>query len=463
MPGAAVYPLGMDSVHLEVTRFLREHGIARGERVLLAVSGGADSVALLYALLAIGQRVGVGHVDHGLRGAAAREDLAFVRNLAAALGVPFGAERVQAGERDHRSPEARARELRYAALEGIRLSQGCSWIATAHSLDDQAETVLLRAVRGTGLAGLAGIAPRLEDARILRPLLAVRRASLREYLRCRGLCWREDRTNADTSIPRNRLRASILPALEEVHAGAACKLADLARIAREHATEEQGAVELALDRATESADGGLWIEPDELGALEPSARHRALLLLLAKVGLGDRATMGHVRRIDAFLWAERGTNSLSLPKGRTLVRDGARFWLGELPGPRFPLPVNALLGPPGALEFPEREIRLRWRHGDHAGAGNALLLPARPTPLLRVRSPGPGDRIRIPGRRGEKRLTDLFASARWSRSERARALVVEGDGRVLWVPGLTTPPPLAGSASKGWQLIFERLSSQPQS
>ena len=112
---------------------------------------------------------------------------------------------------------------------------------------------------------------------------------------------------------------------------------------------------------------------------------------------------------------------------------------------------------------PEREIRLRWRHGDHAGAGNALLLPARPTPLLRVRSPGPGDRIRIPGRRGEKRLTDLFASARWSRSERARALVVEGDGRVLWVPGLTTPPPLAGSASKGWQLIFERLSSQPQS
>ncbi len=454
----------MDPVHLEISRFLRAQGISRGARILVAVSGGADSVTLLHALVALDQRVGVGHVHHGLREAGAEADLDFVRELAAGLGLPFRASRVDARRRDGRSPEARARELRYSALETLCSDLGCAWIATAHSLDDQAETVLLRAVRGTGLRGLAGIDPRAEGARLLRPLLGVRATALREYLKSRGLCWREDETNADRTIPRNRLRAEILPALEQVHAGATRKLAQLAETARQSEAEGQGRVERALERALSVGDGGFWIEPRELDVLGSAGRRRALSSLLGKVGLASRVTTVHLQRMETFLDAASGRRSLSLPALRLLVRDGARVWLGEAPGPRFPAPIDTLARPPETLEFPERGVRLSWRQGGTPTSScDTLHLPARPAPLLRIRSPRPGDRIALPGRCGAKPLADLFGRARWSRSQRARALVVEAGGRAIWVPGLTGAPALSGGPAEGWQLVFERLSTGAES
>ncbi len=450
----------MDPLHLEISRFLSTEGVSRAERILVAVSGGADSVALLHGLVTVGQRIGVGHVHHGLRGDAAEADLAFVRELATGLGVPFQAARVNAGRRDHRSPEARARELRYAALERIRTALGCSWIATAHSLDDQAETVLLRAIRGPGLGGLTGIGPRLESARVLRPVLAVRRGALREYLGARGLAWREDETNADLSIPRNRLRRQVLPALEEVHAGAAEKLATLARRARESEADGERAVERALGRALSRGDGGLWVNPLELDALGPVGRRRALLALLSEAGLGDRVTTGHLTRVERFLGAPQGAPSLSLPGGRVLFRDAGQVWLGPGPGPAFPSRVSTSLGPPDPLEFPERGIRLSWRRTVRpASSRDALALPAEPSPSLRIRSPRPGDRIALAGHHSPRPLVELFRSARWSRRQRARALVVETNGEVLWVPGLTGASRSCGGPVGGWQLVFERLSS----
>src|SRR5215510_11736256 len=173
-------------VHRELGRFLRAHGVARTSPVLVAVSGGADSIALLHALLALGQRVGAAHVHHGLRGAEADRDEAFVAGECRALGVPFRAARVDARQRDGDSPEARARRLRYRALESLRAAGGFAHLATAHQKDDQAETVLLRALRGTGPAGLAAIRPALDGRRVLRPLLELRRAELAAYLAERG-------------------------------------------------------------------------------------------------------------------------------------------------------------------------------------------------------------------------------------------------------------------------------------
>ena len=137
----------MSRARFEVSRFLREQGLGRERPLLVAVSAGADSMALLEVLVALGQRSGAAHVHHGLRGEAADADQVFVREAAGALGVPFLFERVDARRANGRSPEARARELRYAALERMRRRGGFSHVVTAHTLDDQAETVLLRAIR----------------------------------------------------------------------------------------------------------------------------------------------------------------------------------------------------------------------------------------------------------------------------------------------------------------------------
>ncbi len=317
----------MDPLHAALAAALREAGLGRDTRVLVACSAGADSVALLRGLASLGQRVACGHVHHGLR-SDADSDLAFVKELAQQLGVPFGARRVDAARPDGRSPEARARALRYAALEELRLELSADWIATAHTRDDQAETVLLRAIRGTGLTGLAGIVPRSHASRLLRPLLAVPGLELRRYLERRGQRWREDRSNADLSIPRNRLRRQVLPLLEQIHAGAAGKLAELAELALEAREDAAPRIEAVLSRALRPARSGCWLEPGPLGSLAPTERRRALAGALETVGLATRVTRVHLGRMERFLEEAPRSASLSLPGGRVLLRCGERFWLG---------------------------------------------------------------------------------------------------------------------------------------
>ena len=161
---------------------------------------------MLHALSALGQRIAAAHVHHGLRGESADLDLELVRERSACLGVPLLTAEVDARVPDGRSPAARARVLRYAALERLRAGPGFEFIVTGHTLDDQAETLLLRAIRGTSPGGLRGIAERAQteaDARVLRPLLGLRRTQLRNYLRARGLTWREDPGNIDAGVPRS--------------------------------------------------------------------------------------------------------------------------------------------------------------------------------------------------------------------------------------------------------------------
>jgi tRNA(Ile)-lysidine synthase len=331
-----------DSPKACVAAFLRREGVARTDPLLVAVSGGADSLALLYLLVALGQRVGAGHVHHGLRGAEADEDLEAAAAHAGSLGVPFHAVRVDAAAPDGRSPEARSRELRYAALERLCVEEGYARVATAHTLDDQAETVLLRAIRGTGTAGLAGIAPRSDERRLLRPLLEVRRQALRAYLHTRGLTWREDSSNGDPGVPRNRIRRSVLPELEAAHPGAARKLAELASVARETESWLREQAEDAARRAVVPGGGGLWLDGAALLGLPAPLLHRSLAHLLERAGLRESVSRIHLLRIASFLAEPEGGRQLSLPQGRLMVRSRRRFWLGPEPGPDASSPP----GPP---------------------------------------------------------------------------------------------------------------------
>jgi tRNA(Ile)-lysidine synthase len=237
--------------------FLNREHIRPGDRVCAAVSGGADSVAMLLLLHSENARsknaLGVGlsavHVHHGLRGEGADADLAFVEELCVRLEVPLHVhhasvpERLAAGANPARAEtvEEAARILRYEVFERLIREGHADSVLTAHTLDDQAETVLMKLLRGAWTEGLSGIFPVVKvdgartakSGRILRPLLGVRRAEVEMYLRDRGQVWRTDLTNADEAFTRNRVRRHLLPILREYNPGIDRALANLAELARD--------------------------------------------------------------------------------------------------------------------------------------------------------------------------------------------------------------------------------------
>ena len=229
----------------KVHRYIREQQlIAPGDRVAVAVSGGADSVALLRVLLELRQELGavlsVAHFNHKIRGADAEADEQFVRALAEQFDLEFhcGSADVPAHAREHKlSLETAARELRHEWFAGLRRNGLVDKIATAHTEDDQAETVLMRIIRGAGTRGLAGIASWQKEKELVRPLLNVARAEIEEYLDRLGQAWREDQSNRDLRHARNRVRHELLPLLQQNYNPAIRQtLADIAGIAR---TEEE--------------------------------------------------------------------------------------------------------------------------------------------------------------------------------------------------------------------------------
>jgi tRNA(Ile)-lysidine synthase len=252
----------MHELSQKLLRTIRKQELLRpGDRVAAAVSGGADSVALLLLLEELREELGivlsVAHVNHKLRGAESDEDERFVADFAGARGLechfanlPLGGARSTA-EPDARPVaglEAKARKLRYDFFRELARESNVNKIATAHTLDDQAETLLLRIFRGTGIRGLAGVHPRLSFreggqrvGEVVRPLLSIRRTELRDYLQARGQPWREDSSNENLSFTRNRVRQRLLPLIAEEFGERAIEhMAELAEIAR---AEEEWAAE----------------------------------------------------------------------------------------------------------------------------------------------------------------------------------------------------------------------------
>lgn len=220
-----------------------------GMRLAVAVSGGADSVALLRALILAAPEIGlvlfVAHMHHGIRGADADTDAEFVEALASEHGLAFHRKDVDApaaARANRETLEEAARNLRYGWFDELLASGVADAVATAHTLDDQAETVLHKLLRGAWTEGLSGIFPVLERSEgvILRPFLAVRRVEIEGWLSRIGQCWREDATNADTTFTRNRIRREVLPALAACNPQIHGHLANLATLARDEQAYWQG-------------------------------------------------------------------------------------------------------------------------------------------------------------------------------------------------------------------------------
>ncbi|HEY8393911.1 MAG TPA: tRNA lysidine(34) synthetase TilS [Thermaerobacter sp.] len=345
----------------EVRAFITRHRLlAPGQRVLVAVSGGRDSVVLLDVLVRLRTELGlaalgVAHVDHGLRPDSAA-DAEWVRDLAAGYGLPFFLRRVQVRP-GRESPEAAARTARYRALWEMARAFGADRIALAHHADDQAETVLLRLLAGAGPSGLAGMRPR--RGRFVRPLLGVERAALAAYAAEQGLRWRDDPTNRDLSIPRNRVRHELLPLLERSYNPAVRRV--LCRVAAIMAAEAELLArrtrrQLARLAVLGEGRGGLPLE--EFRRL-PVADQRRLLQALYRRLSGRGLSFDAVERLRAL--ARATAPSEEIPAGPLPVDTGPDTRDSEDP---------AGAGGPAALDLPGG-----WRA--HREGGHLWMEPAR--------------------------------------------------------------------------------------
>jgi len=295
---------------------------ARGETLLVALSGGADSVALTDALAALRRRRGfelvAAHLDHGLRNNSA-DDAAFCHELCASLGVPLRAGTARVRERaksEKGGLEQAARRERYSFLRRVKDDEGAVAIAVAHTQDDQAETLLLRLLRGAGPSGLAGM--RLASGDLLRPLLSVSRHDVLAYLAERGLGWREDETNADLAYTRNRVRNELLPYLEErFNPRVRAALARTAGLIAEEASYMGDVAERAMAQAT-LRDGEALVLDRHALARSPVAVARATLrLALLETGGLTGVEAGHVERLLRL-------TRTHAPSGRRIPLPGGR-------------------------------------------------------------------------------------------------------------------------------------------
>jgi tRNA(Ile)-lysidine synthase len=428
-----------------------ESALDPGSKAIVALSGGLDSCVLLH-LLRFGSCPGpslvAAHYDHAMRDDSAADAL-WVRGLCRAWGVPCTIERAAAAPRS----EAAARRARYAFLERVRAGEGADRVLTAHHADDQAETVLFRVLRGTGVEGLAGIPARREGS-ILRPLLACWRDELEAYARRVGLTWRDDATNDELGYARNVIRHRILPEAEaSVAPGARRALVRLARLA---AAEEEawdgllesllGSVEVTGDGGTE--DGGeIVVSRDALLALHLAVRARILRSLVARLGrtLDERGTTLAVQ----FSSSGRSGGRVSLGGGVELRRRLDRLVLLR---PTAAEPDRTLtipdVGPGrGTVRLAGRPIEISWarRGGEQEVAVETLELSADRLPVV-VRAPEPGDRIRLPG--GTKKLKKLFLESRIPADRRAQVpVVVDAEGTIVWVPGVARAVETGGQRS----------------
>jgi tRNA(Ile)-lysidine synthase len=481
----------------QLQRYIHEHELLRpGERVAIAVSGGADSVALLRLLLELREELGivlaVAHVNHLLRGADAERDVEFVAELAERHGLEFhlAVRDVGAYAVEHKlSLEAAGRRVRYAFFRLLIDEGKADKVATAHTLDDQAETVLLKLLRGSWLRGLAGIHPRLraEDGRVwvVRPLLGTSRRELEAYLERLGQPWREDLSNQDRRFRRNRVR-QLLPLLEAEHnpeiRAALAQTAELARaeesywaekiaeIAPElilHSAPTGGIAALAENNGTES----LTID-SELLARQPLALQRRLLRFAGEQ-VGLQLGFEEVERLRRLLSANGGSRC-ELPTGwearkrRSLKRSSLQIFC---PGaePKQPTKAGEEAGDetrqsrkqgsgyeyrfqvPGELQVAEagRIIQVRLVEVGEGHATANLINPKQIEGELTVRNWRPGDRYHPLGDEREKKLKVYFQQYRIPPEERTMWPLVFSNGRLVWAAGMPVASAFAFQENTG--------------
>jgi len=471
---------------------LKRHGmLAPGDAVGVTVSGGADSVALTLLLLELqdelGIRLAVLHLNHRLRGAESDADAEFVAGFARSHGLEIVSRTVDVGsyaESHGLNVEDAGRRLRYAFFDEQVALGRANKVALAHTADDQAETVLAKLIRGTGPTGLAGIYP--VAGNVIRPLIEVRRADLRAFLKSRNQTWREDATNGDESRLRARIRARLLPLLEadfQPHiVRNLSNLADLAgnderyweeaidREFEEVARHEAGTVSISCDLLNDGVTGGAKRVEARTAVSGRLVRRIARELLGQKSGLSAK----HVRDVLELAASGDDGRSVELPSGIAVQRRNSRLQFRRAGGRIGAAPessaanesagvsVSTVPGAETTLELSQFGRRLQVKIVDWPAQRSdtncyAMDLDRLSAPLI-LRNPRPGDAYRPSGFLHSRKLKRLLEQLHVPAHQRAGWPVLESAGAVAWVRGLPLAKEFAVSAQTRTGLLISEES-----
>jgi tRNA(Ile)-lysidine synthase len=469
-------------IETKVRETIARHSMLRGgERVLLAVSGGPDSTAMLSLIRALAEEMRldlhVGHLDHGWRGAGGTRDAEFVRTMAARHGLPVTVGRIPASawtERRGRqsSREAVARELRMTFLRETAQAVGASRIALGHTRDDQAESFLMRLLRGAGARGLAGTYP-VVDGLFIRPLLDVRRAEILEYLRSRRLPYRIDPTNRDVRLTRNRVRRRLIPLLErDFNPAVVDALSDAAELLRDEEAFLEEAAAAAFAALVDRRGPGIALRARPLGAL-PAALQRRVVRRALREARGDLLgiTRAHVEGPLRMLREPDPGAAITLPDDLLVRLEGELLLVGATPpgdGEGMPATgLEALCPVPGSVSLPALDLRLRADlvPGDLPGTALRAAGPNRafldadllPGPL-RIRPRRAGDRFVPLGAPGSRKVKSFFIDRKIPAAERSMIpLVLSGD-RIAWIVGHRIDDRFKVTANTRRVLLLEKES-----
>jgi len=430
-----------DPLARKICAYARKWDMLSGT-VLCAVSGGRDSMALLHLLTALAAEVGfqvaAGHFNHQLRPTAERDE-AFVRDWCRKHGIPLVCGRGDAGgfaRRERLSIEDAARTLRYAFLEDAARDVGADRIATAHHREDNAKTLLLHLIRGTGMQGLGGIPP--VRGKIVRPLLEVSRAEINAYIEKNALPFVEDETNQDTAYTRNRLRLEVLPLLEEIAPGAAGRISGTAALAR----EEDAYLRREAEAMLPAADGDrVDLAVSVLNGQDEVLRRRLVRAMAQRLGVSlDQ------RQTDAVLALKSG-GFLDLPEGLCALRTRRELTMKKLPPPLPPLELRE-----GSQMWGPWRVTLERHVGPVEETGRRVVLRDDGKPLTAAIWDGTG-RLRVEN--GCRTIKRLFADRGISVGERAEHPAVLADGKIVAAAGAATDwgcRPAEGEAA--WIITF---------
>jgi len=442
-----------------------------GMRVAVAVSGGADSVALLLALMEQAPQQGlvlsVAHVNHQLRAEESDGDEEFVRKLAETHGLPFHVVNRNVLEEARASKqgiEETAREVRYAFFRSLMSAGQVDLVATAHTLDDQAETVLMRLLRGAWTEGLGAIHPVVSfpsKGKIVRPLLATSRAEVEAYLKARHQDWREDSSNGDESFTRNHIRHQLLPILLEYNPRLRENLANLAATARDEEAYWQAELADLLpmillpgkpvrgggrSASTLPGETSIAIDAERLRGLHPARRRRVIRAAIGKLG----ATIGF-EHTEVLLQmcgsgADKAPSRLDLPNGVKAERSARELRLSvggttaDFPSYTLPVPGEAMA----------EGFGLMFR---------ATCPQLSPMDAAFIRTPRAGDRVQLRHSRSPKRIKEVFERMHIAAPERQSWPVVEWRGEIVWMQGVELESEMARDA--GLKILAEAASPNP--
>jgi tRNA(Ile)-lysidine synthase len=445
-----------------------------GVRVGAAVSGGADSVFLLEALLALAPRwnlkLSVIHIDHGIRGMASRVDAQFVEDLARRYGLPFHLHSANVPGIDDNLEQA-ARRVRQSLFSELLSTGVVDRIATGHTRSDQAETVLYRILRGSGTAGLSGILPVTKEG-LVRPLLEIDRSEVECWLRKRNVKWREDETNQNIAFARNRLRHEVLPLLRASFNSQLDKiLANMAIVAQDEETYWE--TEIARHQLQPSCNSAQIVSTHELTS-QPRAVARRIIRRAIQIVKGDlrQIDFAHVEQVLEMSHSRDGHSRVQIP-GVDAVRSFEWIRLAvSQPGLALSYDFSLMLRPPVSVELPDGSARITLQIREKSASTQAcgrvvdeldwahFACPHTALSGLEVRNWRPGDQYQRLGHSRRHKLKDMFQEARIPLWERGNWPIVTFDGQIVWARRFGPAAEFAAGSAARMVLALEETRNQ---